>query len=108
MLKQKMLYYSAFSRNSSPIPSTTPTPMPVSPFVQVEGLGFTYSGKPFKFIGANSIYLAYYKEYDFSIEEAIKSAKENNINVLRIYLGFGQDTWGSKPWEEYDKVLDIA
>jgi hypothetical protein len=71
-------------------------------------LGFTLNGVPFQFIGANSIYFGFYKEYGFSIEDAIKSAKENGISVLRIYLGFGDSTWGQKPIEEYDRTLEIA
>lgn len=93
---------------SPPTTSPTSTSIPVSSFVKVDGLGFSYKGQPLKFIGANSIYLAYYKEYGYDMEAAIKSAKENNINVFRIYLGFGEDTWGGKPMEEYDKVLDLA
>jgi mannan endo-1,4-beta-mannosidase len=66
------------------------------------------NGEPFRFIGANSIYFGFYKEYGYSIEDAIKSAKESGIRVLRVYLGFGESTWGQKPMEEYDKALDIA
>jgi hypothetical protein len=106
------LLVSCKTPTQSPITETatspTSTPISVSPFVKVDGLGFSYQGQPFRFVGANSIYLAYYKEYGYDMEAAIKSAKENNINVLRIYLGFGEDTWGQKPIEEYDKVLDLA
>ncbi len=81
---------------------------PQIPFVRVNGLGFSADSKPFRFIGANSINFGYYREYGFSVEEAIKSAKENGIRVLRISLALSDSAWGYSPMDEYDKVLDIA
>jgi len=89
-----------------PIVSLTdvsPTTVSQPSFVKVEGLGFTLNDQPFRFVGANSIYFGYYKEFDYSIEDAIHAAKENGIDVLRIYLGFN-----GKPMKEYDRALDIA
>ncbi len=77
-------------------------------FIQIKDLGFTLAGQPFRFVGANSIYFGFYKQYGYSIEDAIRSAKENGLDVLRMYLGFGQDAWGGRPMEEYDRALDIA
>lgn len=96
---------SPLSTTATPIilPTASPTISPQSSFVQVEGLGFTLDGQPFRFMGANSINFGYYKEYGYSIEDAIRSAKENDLDVLRIYIAFN-DT----PMEEYDRVLDIA
>lgn len=101
-----------FACSVSPAPITTPTvsltevsPTTVSQpsFVKVEGLGFALNDQPFRFVGANSIYFGYYKEFDYSIEDAIHSAKENGLDVLRIYLGFN-----GKSMNEYDRALDIA
>ena len=78
------------------------------PPVEISSLGFTIDEKPFRFIGANTIYFGYYNEYNYSIEEAIKTASETGISVIRIYVGFSEETWGGKHFEEYDKVLDIA
>lgn len=90
------------------ISTPAPTAVPQLPGVKVNGLGFTVGDKPFRFIGANAPNFGFYREYGFSIEEAIKSAKENGISVLRIYLGYNNGPWGGKPFEEYDKVLDFA
>jgi endo-1,4-beta-mannosidase len=76
--------------------------------VKIDSTGFTIDGKPFRFIGANSIYFGFYDEYGFSIEEAIRTARENEITVIRIYLWLGNAPWGGRRLEEYDKVLDIA
>ena len=76
--------------------------------VKVNNTSFTIENKPFRFIGANAIYFGFYNEYNFSIEEAIKTASENGISVIRIYIGFGENTWSQKPFKEFDKVLDIA
>lgn len=74
-----------------------------SSFIKVDGVSFTLDDQPFRFVGANSIYFGYYNEYGYSIEEAIRSAKENGLDVLRIYISFND-----MPMEEYDRVLDIA
>jgi len=86
------------------VPTTAPPPS----FIKTQGKDFAIAGEPFRFIGANSIYFGFYREYGFDIEDAIRSAKQNGIDVLRIYLGFGNSTWGQKSIEEYDKALDIA
>ena len=95
--------------HSTIVPTTIPpTPGSESQFIKVQGTEFTLDGKPFRFIGANSIYFGFYQQYGYSMEDAIRSAKENNLSVIRIYLGFGETTWGSRPIEEYDKALDLA
>jgi len=100
------------STATTPIPTTTFTPVPTIipqlPPVEVDHLGLTVEGKPFRFIGANAIYFGFYDQYDFSIDEAIKTAKENGIDVIRIYLGYGKGTWSARPMEEYDKTLEVA
>jgi Cellulase (glycosyl hydrolase family 5) len=93
---------------STPVITATSPSIPQLPPVKIDHLGFVVEGKPFRFIGANSIYFGFYKQYGFSMDEAIRSAKDNGINVLRIYLGFGTGTWSGRPMEEYDKALDIA
>ena len=103
-----LLVFLASCSPAQPTASPTPTSVPLSPYVQVKDLGFTLKGEPFRFIGANSIYFGFYKGYGYSIEDAIKSAKDNGIKVLRIYLGFGENPWGGRTMEEYDKALEIA
>jgi hypothetical protein len=88
--------------------TTSPTTNPQLPPIKVKYPGFTIDGKPFRFIGANSIYFGFYDEYGFRIEDAIRTAKESGINVLRIYIGFGINSWNGKPYEKFDEVLDIA
>jgi endo-1,4-beta-mannosidase len=89
-------------------PTPTPTPVPQLPPVKMSPTGFEVNGEPFQFIGANSIYFGFYKEFGFSIEDAIRTARENGISVMRIYVLFGSSPWGGRPLEEYDRVLDIA
>jgi len=60
------------------------------------------------FIGVNTINFGFYKEYGYSIEEAIRTAKECGITVLRMYIWLGEKPWGERPIEEYDRALDIA
>lgn len=93
-----------------PAPSTTSQtpPLPSLPAVSVKQLSFAVEGSPFRFIGANAIYFGFYRQYGLSIEEALQSAKENGLSVIRIYLGFGDSPWGGRAYEEYDRVLDIA
>jgi hypothetical protein len=93
-----------------PAGTTTPveTRIPEQPFVKVNGQGFTVDEQPFRFIGANAIYFGFYEEYGLSIEEAIQSARDAGLRVLRISLGWNDGTWGGKPIEEYDRALDIA
>lgn len=88
--------------------TTKPSPVPQLAPVKMDSTAFTLDGKQLRFIGANSIYLGFYEQYGFSIEEAIRTAKENGITVLRIYLWLGDGPWGGRALEEYDKVLDIA
>ena len=110
-----LLLVSACSPSATPVASgtltvqsATPTGQQAEEFVKVAGTGFTLGGEPFRFIGANSIYYGFYQQYGYSIEEAIRDARENNLSVMRIYLGFGDTTWGSRPAVEYDRALDIA
>lgn len=78
------------------------------PPVRLGSTGFTVNGKMFRFIGANSIYLGFYPRYGFSVGEAIRTAKQNGITVLRIYLWLGDAPWGGRTPEEYDMVLDAC
>lgn len=84
------------------------TQVPALPPVTVKSQSFFVNNQEFKFIGANAIYFGFYKQYGYSIPEAIHSAKESGIKVLRIYLWLGSGPWGGRPMEEYDRVLDIA
>ena len=49
------------------------------------------------------MYLVFYDNWDLDIEEAIKTAKDANLSVLRLYMDWG---WGKD--EDYDRILDIA
>jgi hypothetical protein len=60
------------------------------------------------FIGANTSNFGFYQEYGYSIEEAIRTAKECGITVLRFNIWLGEKPWGWRPMEEYDRVLAIA
>ena len=73
------------------------------PWIKVEGNILTRGDRPFRFIGANAVYLVFYDDWDLDIEEAIKTAKEANLSVLRLYMDWG---WGKD--EDYDRILDIA
>lgn len=84
------------------------TPLPSVPPVTVKARSLVVDHQEFKFIGANAIYYGFYKQYGYSIPQAIHSAKESGIKVLRIYLWLGDAPWGARPMEEYDRVLDIA
>jgi outer membrane murein-binding lipoprotein Lpp len=67
----------------------------------------TIDGKPFRFIGNNSIYFGYYREYGWNIEDAITAASQNGMKVIRIYLWFGDRPWAGV-LEDMDMVLNIA
>jgi endo-1,4-beta-mannosidase len=71
--------------------------------VKMDANGFLVGDKRFRFIGANSVNLIFYDDFGLSIEKAFRTAKENNINVHRIYLD-----WGYWTPEDYDKILDVA
>lgn len=101
---------------SRPAPTGEVTQLPP---VKISPTGFTVDGKPFRFIGSNSIDFGFYDRYNLSIEEAFRTAKENGISVIRIYLWSGKQVWGGAPgplnwgpWgvtlRDYDKVIDIA
>ncbi|MGQ9494621.1 MAG: hypothetical protein ACUVR2_12850, partial [Anaerolineae bacterium] len=81
-----------------PAPSTTPQtpPLPSLPAVSVKQLSFAVEGSPFRFIGANTIYFGFYRQYGLSIEEALQSSKENGLSFIRIYLGYGDSPWGGR------------
>jgi endo-1,4-beta-mannosidase len=85
----------------------TPTPIPLQP-VKINASGFTVDGQPFQFIGANSIYFGFYNDLGLNMEDAIRTAKETGINVIRIYIWLGNNPWGGKPLESYDNVLALA
>lgn len=72
-------------------------------WIRVTKDGFIRDGKPFRFIGANAVYLTFYDDWDLDIERAIRTAKENNISVLRFYIDLG---WSKD--DDFDKLLDIA
>ncbi|MDD5731059.1 MAG: glycosyltransferase family 39 protein, partial [Candidatus Omnitrophica bacterium] len=78
------------------------------PWIEISRGGFTIDDQPFRFIGANTVYFGFYDNYGLNIEEAIRSAKENGISVIRIYLWLGRRPWGYGTMREYDRVLDIA
>jgi photosystem II stability/assembly factor-like uncharacterized protein len=86
---------------------TEPTPTPQLPLVEIDADCFMLKGEPFRFIGANIPYFGFYPEYGYSIEEAIKSASETGISVIRIYVWFGDRPWAGT-LEDIDLVLDIA
>ncbi|MFA5804267.1 MAG: cellulase family glycosylhydrolase [Melioribacteraceae bacterium] len=73
------------------------------PFVGIANKIFIVDGKPFRFIGANSVNLIFYDDYYYSVEKAIRTAKENNIIVHRLYMD-----WGYWKASDYDRILDIA
>lgn len=74
-----------------------------SPWVKLTKKGFVKEGKPFKFIGANAVNIVFYDDWDLDIEKTIRTAKENNISVLRLYIDLG---WGKD--DDFDKIFDIA
>lgn len=74
-----------------------------SPWIKLTKEGFIKDGKPFKFIGANAVNLVFYDDWDLDIEKAIRTAKENNISVLRLYIDLG---WGKD--KDFDRIFDIA
>ena len=61
------------------------------------------SDKPFRFIGASAVNLVFYDDWNLDIDKAIRTAKENNISVLRLYLD-----WGWSKDEDFDKIIDAA
>lgn len=72
-------------------------------WVRVTRSGFVKDGKPFKFIGATAVNTVFYDDWDLDIEKAVRSAKENNISVLRLYIDLG---WGKD--DDFDRIFDIA
>lgn len=54
--------------------------------VKIDGTNFVIDNKTFKFIGANMASLIWYNESGLSVDKAIRTAKESDISVLRIYL----------------------
>ncbi|MBI2874762.1 MAG: cellulase family glycosylhydrolase [Firmicutes bacterium] len=84
-------------------PPATPPSAVNLPQIEVDPDGFKADGEPFRFIGANAVNLVFYDDWNLSVEEAIRTARENGLTVLRLYLDWG---WG-KP-EDYDQILDIA
>jgi endo-1,4-beta-mannosidase len=71
--------------------------------IELNERGFSIEGKPFRFIGANAVNLVFYDDFSLSVEEAIRTAKENGISVIRLFLDWG---WG-KP-KDYDEILNLA
>jgi endo-1,4-beta-mannosidase len=81
--------------------------VPPLPWVKVSQQGITVEGKPIRFIGAVTYY-AFYTEYGYSIEEAMRTARETGITVLKIGLYWGNVNWVNKTYKEFDRVLDLA
>lgn len=73
------------------------------PWIKVVESGFVKGRQPFRFVGASAVNLVFYDNWELDLEKAIRTAKENKISVLRIYMDWG---WGKD--EDYDKVLNIA
>jgi endo-1,4-beta-mannosidase len=73
------------------------------PWVKLTKASFVKEGKPFKFIGANAVNIVFYDDWDLDVEKAIRTAKENNISVLRLYIDWG---WGKD--DDFDRIFDIA
>lgn len=71
--------------------------------VKVTSDGFTIENKSFRFIGANAVNLVFYDDFGLSVQEAVKTAKECGITVLRLFLD-----WGRGKLEDYDVILDLA
>lgn len=72
-------------------------------WVSVTSGSFVKDGKPFKFIGATAVNLVFYDDWDLDIEKVIRTAKENNILALRLYVDLG---WGKD--SDFDKIFDTA
>ena len=72
--------------------------------ITTDGTILKFGEKPFRFIGANTIHLAYYDQYGFSVENLIKDAANNGIKVLRIYIDEAE--YGSPVL--CDRILDSA
>lgn len=60
-------------------------------------------GKPFRFIGASAVNTVFYDNWGLDVEKVIRTAKENNISVLRFYID-----WGWSKDEDIDNILNIA
>jgi|GEM_PF-1814358 len=76
---------------------------PRQSWIRLTKEGFVKEGKPFKFIGANAVNLVFYDDWDLDIEKTIRTAKENNISVLRLYIDLG---WGKD--DDFDRIFDLA
>jgi len=72
-------------------------------WITVQGKDFIKNNASFKFIGASAVNLVFYDDWNLDIEKAIRTAKENNISVVRIYLD-----WGWSKDEDIDRVIDCA
>ena len=68
------------------------------PWIKATTQGFIKDGKPFRFIGASTVNMVFYDDWDLSVEKAIKTAKENNISVVRLS---SRVVWWNKPgWKK--------
>lgn len=72
-------------------------------WISVSQTSFIKDGQPFRFIGANAPNIIFYDDWDLDVEKLIRTAKENNISVLRVYLD-----WGWFKDEDFDRILDIT
>lgn len=73
------------------------------PWVKVQGTRLMREGEPFKFIGASAVNMVFYDNWGLDAEKAIRTAKENNISVLRFYLD-----WGWSKDEDIDNIINRA
>lgn len=64
---------------------------------------FIKDDKPFRFIGASAVNLVFYDDWNLDIDKAVRTARENNISVLRLYLD-----WGWSKDEDFDKIIVAA
>jgi len=73
------------------------------PWIKATSSSLIKNGRPFRFIGANAVNLVFYDNWDLDVEKAIRTAKGNDISVLRVYMD-----WGWSQDEDFDRILDIA
>lgn len=73
------------------------------PWIRTKENSIIKDGKPFRFVGANAVNLVFYDNWDLDIEKAIRTAKENNISVLRFYMD-----WGWSKDEDIDKIIELT
>jgi endo-1,4-beta-mannosidase len=73
------------------------------PWIKAVPSSLMKNGKPFRFVGANAVNLVFYDNWGLDVEKAVRTARENNISVLRLYVD-----WGWSQDEDFDRILNIA